>query len=80
MILAEFKSLEALQLDEARLTFSALQQLKQMPALKKLTLGGIDIAKEDVERLRKELPQVKVEWTVPNEAYQKRIRALFGGK
>ena len=80
VILAEFKSLEALQLDEARLTFTALQQFKQMPALKKLTLGGIDIAKEDVERLRKELPQVKVEWTVPNEAYQKRIRALFGGK
>ena len=49
-ILAEMKSLESLQLDEARLTFAALQQLKQLPALKKLTLGGIDIPKEDVER------------------------------
>ena len=45
-ILAEMKSLESLQLDEARLTYGALQQLKQLPALKKLTLGGIDIPKE----------------------------------
>jgi hypothetical protein len=78
-VLAEMKSLESLQLDEARLTFTALQQLKQLPALKKLTLGGIDIPREDVERLKRELPQVKVEWTEPNEAYQRRIRALFGG-
>jgi len=77
-VLAEMKSLESLQLDEARLTLAALQQLKQLPALKKLTLGGIEIPKEDVERLRRELPQVKIEWTEPNEAYQRRIRALFG--
>jgi Leucine-rich repeat (LRR) protein len=77
-ILTEIKSLEALQLDEARLTFTALKQLEQLPALKKLTLGGIDISKEDVERLKKELPNLKVEWTEPSEVYQKRIRALFG--
>ncbi len=73
------KSLESLQLDEARLTFAALQKLKQLPALKRLTLGGIDIPKEDVDRLKQELPEVKVEWTEPTEAQQKRIRALFGG-
>ena len=79
-IVAEMKSLESLQLDEARLTLTALQQLKQLPALKKLTLGGIDIPREDVERLRMGLPLAKVEWTEPNEVYQKRIRALFGNK
>jgi hypothetical protein len=79
-ILAEFKSLESIQLDEARLTFTALQQLKHLPALKKLTLGGIDISKDEVDRLKTELPQVKVEWTEPNEVYQKRIRALFGSR
>ena len=78
-VLAEMKSLESLQLDEARLTFASLQRLKQLPALKKLTLGGVDIPKEDVERLKQELPQVKVEWTEPTEVQQKRIRALFGG-
>src|SRR6185437_7054112 len=45
-ILVEMKSLESLQLDEARLTFAALRQLKQLPALKKLTLGGIDISRD----------------------------------
>jgi hypothetical protein len=79
-ILAELKSLETLQLDEARLTFAALRQLKRLPALKRLTLGGIDIPEADVERLRKELPQVKVEWTAPNEIYRKRIHALFDSK
>jgi hypothetical protein len=77
-ILAELKSLESLQLDEARFSFTALQQLKQLPALKKLTLGGIAIPKDEVERLKKELPMVKIDWTEPNEAYQKRIQSLFG--
>jgi hypothetical protein len=78
-VLAELKSLETLQLEEARLSLAALRQLERLPALKQLTLGGIDIAEEDVERLRKEWPGVKVEWTAPSEAYRKRIRALFGG-
>jgi hypothetical protein len=77
-ILADLKSLETLQLSEARLALAALQQLKQLPALKKLTLDGIDLPKADVERLQKELPKVKIEWTEPNEAYKKRIAALFG--
>jgi hypothetical protein len=79
-ILVEIKSLESLQLDEARLTLDALRQVKQLPAMKKLTLGGIDIPKGQVEQLRKDLPDIKIEWTEPNEVYQKRIRALFGGR
>jgi len=79
-IVAELKALEALQLGEARLTFNALRQLKQLPALKKLTLEGIDMPKADVERLRSELAMVKIDWTEPNEAYKKRIQALFGTK
>jgi hypothetical protein len=78
-VLAELRSLETLHLDEARLTFAALQQLKRLPALKQLNLGGVEIAAADVERLRKELPRVKVEWTPPNETFRKLIRALFGG-
>jgi len=79
-ILVELKSLESLQLDEARLSFAALQQLKQLSALKKLTLGGIDISKAEVERLRAELPLVKIDWSEPTETYQKRIRSLFGSR
>jgi len=79
-ILVDMKSLEQLQLDEARLSLAALQQLKRLPALKKLTLGGIDIPRADVERLRKELPLVKIEWSEPSEQYLKRIRSLFSSE
>lgn len=78
-ILGGFSSLEALQLDEARLSLVALQRLKGLPGLKRLTLGGIDMPEGDVDRLKKELPAVKVERTAPSPAYLKRIRALFGG-
>ncbi|HEV3436739.1 MAG TPA: hypothetical protein VG122_05230 [Gemmata sp.] len=76
-ILVELKSLEFLQLEEARLTFSALSQLKQLPQLKKLNLEGIDVPEADVERLRKELPRVEITWKKPTEVFQKRIHALF---
>ncbi|MGE3808319.1 MAG: hypothetical protein AB7K24_26965 [Gemmataceae bacterium] len=77
-IVADMKMLEALELHEARLSLKALGQLKQLANLKKLTLGGVEITKADVEQLQKELPGVKISWTEPNEIYQKRINALFG--
>ncbi|MBL8792498.1 MAG: hypothetical protein JNM56_01195 [Planctomycetia bacterium] len=77
-LLVELKSLETLQLSEARLTLSALQKLKQLPALKKLILDGIELPPADLERLKAELPRVTVEWSAPNDAYRKRIQALFG--
>lgn len=79
VILAEMKSLESLQLEEARLTFAALKQFQHLPALKKLTLGGIDMTRADLERLKQHLSQVQIEWTAPNDVYQRRIKALFGG-
>lgn len=76
-VLAELKSLESLQLEEARLKKDALLRLKDLPALKKLILEGIEIAEADVASLRGELPKVEIKWTAPNETYLKRIRALF---
>lgn len=78
--LTELKGLESIQLSEARLTFAALKQLNQLPELKKLTLEGIDISKDELERLKTELPLVKIDWTEPSEVYQKRVRALFGSR
>jgi hypothetical protein len=77
-VLAGMTSLESLQLEEARLSREALSRLKQLPALKKLTLEGIDLPEADVDALRGDLPNVAIKWTKPNEAYQKRITALFG--
>jgi hypothetical protein len=79
-ILAELATLESLQLEEARLSFGALQRLESLPALKRLTLQGIDLPEADVERLRARLPKVELKATKPNEAYQKRIQALFGAR
>jgi hypothetical protein len=77
-VLAELKSLETLQLEEARLKRESLAQLKALPGLKKLTLAGIDLAEAEVERLKQDLPGVDVQWTKPNDVYLKRINALFG--
>jgi hypothetical protein len=77
-VLAELKSLETLQLEEARLKVDSLIKLKQLPELKKLTLEGIELTEADLERLRGELPKVDIKWTKPSEVYQKRIDALFG--
>ena len=77
-VLLEMKSLETLQLSEARLKPDVLLELKQLPGLKKLTLEGIDLPAADAERLKTGLPNVDVKWTAPNETYLKRIRALFG--
>jgi hypothetical protein len=79
-VVAEMKSLETLQLAESRLTLAALRQLKQLPAMKHLILEGIDMPKADVDRLKMDLPTVKIDWTEPNETYKKRIKALFGGE
>jgi hypothetical protein len=57
-VLAQMKSLETLGLDEARLSHAALLKLKALPNLKKLTLERIDISNEDLERLKKDLPNV----------------------
>jgi len=77
-VLAELKSLETLELQEARLKRESLAQLKALTGLKTLNLAGIDIAEAEVEQLRKELIGVDVKWSKPNEVYQKRIDALFG--
>jgi hypothetical protein len=77
-ILAEMPALQTLILEEARLSLPALEGLKRLSTLKSLKLAGIDMPKADVDRLKAELPSVKIEWTEPTEAYRKRITALFG--
>ena len=71
-------SLESLRLEEARLKLESLVQLKKLAGLKTLVLEGIDLPEADVDRLKKDLPAVAIQWSRPNETYQKRIQALFG--
>jgi hypothetical protein len=61
-VLTRLKTLESLTLDEARLSLTALQRLKELPRLKKLELRRIDIPAADIETLRKALPTVAIDW------------------
>ena len=61
-VLRKLKTLESLTLDEARLSLAALQQLKELPRLKKLELRRIDISAGDIEALRAALPSVAIDW------------------
>lgn len=79
-VLVQFKSLEAVDLQEARLSLADLKQLGQLASLKKLTLTGIDLAPADLEQLRRDLPQTDIRWIELTPAFHKRIDALFGGK
>ncbi len=60
--IATMKSLESLNLGEARFTLAALRQLKDLPKLKQLTLPKADIPPADVDKLRAELPNAKIDW------------------
>lgn len=60
--LSKLTTLESLTLDEARLSLPALQRLKELPRLKKLTLRRIDIPATDIETLRTSLPTVAIDW------------------
>jgi len=79
-ILASMKSLQSVSLSEARLSLTALSQLKELPALTSLTLIGIDIPESDVAKLKAELPRAKIKWTAPTPVDMKRIGALFDQK
>lgn len=60
--LAKIRSLEALELFEARLTFDDLAPLKVLPKLKKLSIHTTDISGHDVEKLRTSLPGVEIDF------------------
>ena len=56
------KSLETLQLSQARFTADALVRLKALPKLKRLQLDNIDIPADDIAKLKAVLPNVMVDW------------------
>ena len=79
-VLAELPLLEDIALQEARLSVGALNELKKLTHLKRLTLDGIDIPESDVAALKQQLPKTDVRWTAPTDANKKRIEALFKTK
>jgi len=60
--IAQMKSLEALELFEARLTAKIIPQLKALPKLTKLKIHTTEISAADVEAIKAALPTVTVDW------------------
>lgn len=79
-VLAELKTLESLRLEEARLSPAALERLKELTALKKLDLAGIDFAAGELDRVKSALSGVEVVSSPVTDAYRKRIDRLFGAR
>lgn len=60
--LAQIKSLEMLHLFEVQLSYAALAQLKNLPNLKTLRISQSAILPADIEKLRADLPNVKLDF------------------
>ena len=72
------KSLEELELDEARFTLPAILQLKALPHLKSLGLrNSLDVPPEDIEKLRKELPGVAIQWKPMTEKDREFLNSML---
>jgi hypothetical protein len=77
-ILSGVKSLEEISLTETWLTYEGgLKHLAALPKLKKLLIPKVVASEEDVGKLRSELPNLVVEWTLPDPATVEKTKATF---
>lgn len=60
--IAQIKTLESLELTEARLSAKIIPQLQALPRLVRLKIETVDISAADVEAIRAALPKCKVEY------------------
>ena len=61
-VLLQFPSLEILELPETSVTAAGLMQLTQNQGLKQLLIGGLDITPEQLDAIRRALPNCRVSW------------------
>ena len=67
-VIAQIKTLESLELTEARLSAKIIAHLKALPKLTKLKIETVDISATDVEAIRAALPNCKVDFKPMSEA------------
>lgn len=66
--LAQIKTLESLELTEARLSAKIIPHLKELPKLATLKIQTVDISAADVDAIKAALPDVKVDWQPISDA------------
>ena len=66
--LAQIKTLQSLELTEARLSAKIIPHLQALPKLAKLKIQTVDIPAPDVEAIKAALPNVKVDYEPISEA------------
>lgn len=67
-VIAQIKTLESLELTEARLSTKIIPQLKALPKLTKLKIQTVDIPAADVEAIKAALPNCKVDFEPMSDA------------
>jgi hypothetical protein len=67
-LVAQIKTLEALELTEARLSAKILPHLQALPKLTKLKIETVDISPADVEAIKAALPNCKVDFKPMTDA------------
>ncbi len=67
-VIAQIKTLEALELSEARLSAKIIPQLQLLPKLEKLKIETVDISAADVEAIQAALPKCKVDYKAMSDA------------
>lgn len=71
--IAKMESLESLEIGESRFSLEALRQLGALPNLKKLKITRTEISAEDVEVLRTDLPNVKIDFQPLTDEQRKQL-------
>ena len=77
--LAKITTLESLKIGEAHFTVDALLALKSLPKLSKLSLYETDLTVADVERLRSEMKNVKIEFEPLTEEQKRKFEMYLKG-
>jgi hypothetical protein len=76
--LSRIPSLEEISITETWLTYDdGFVHLKKLPNLKSLKIKLVLAEEKDVARLKAEMPQVNVDWSMPEEMYVARMRKSF---
>ncbi len=76
--LSKIPSLEEISITETWFTYGdGLVHLKKLPNLKTLTLKYVLADEKDIARLKQELTNVKIEWSLPDEMNTARLRQTF---